>query len=121
MSSYAAISDVAFKSRASSSAPDGGLSISAVPRLRRRQCGVSWVLFIVYTFVRLVGGWSETLDSPFLLVVMCVAGDIITKLARNYGIERTGRLGVGAKAVFTFFVLQGLIGAVVYLGWKLIS
>ena len=79
------------------------------------------MLFIVYTFVRLVGGWSETLDSLFLLVVMCVAGDIITKLARNYGIEKTGRLGVGAKAVFTFFVLQGLIGAVVYLGWKLIS
>jgi hypothetical protein len=82
---------------------------------------VGTVLFIVYTFVRLLGDWSERLDGLFLLVVMCVAGDIITKLARNYGIEKTGRLGVGAKAVFTLFVLSWLIVSVVYVGSKLIS
>jgi len=82
---------------------------------------VGTVLFIIYYFVKAVAGWSERLDALFLLVVMCVAGDIITKLARNYGIVKTGRLGVGAKSVFTLFVLSWLIVAVVYVGSQLIS
>jgi hypothetical protein len=68
---------------------------------------VGTVLFIVYTFVRLLGDWSERLDGLFLLVVMCVAGDIITKLARNYGIEKTGRLGVGANPSSHFSSCRG--------------
>ena len=57
----------------------------------------------------------------FTIVVMCVARTIITKLARNYGIEKTGWLGVGAKGVLVLFVLSWLIVAVVYAGMRLLS
>jgi hypothetical protein len=74
----------------------------------------AWLLLIVCIIFRVaVGGWSERLDGLFLFLGMCVAGRFITELARNYGIEKTGWLGVGAKTVITLFVLQGLIGAVV--------
>jgi hypothetical protein len=44
-------------------------------------------------------------DGLFTMVVMSVAGTIITKLARNCGIEKSGWLGVGGKSIV---VLLGL-------------
>jgi hypothetical protein len=50
---------------------------------------------------------------------MSVAGTIITKLARNYGIEKTGWLGIGAKSIFVVIGLSWLIVGVMYVGMQL--
>jgi ABC-type cobalamin transport system permease subunit len=46
------------------------------------------------------------------MAALCVAGYLITTLAKEYGIEKTGRLGVGAKTIFGLLVMSWiLVGA----------
>lgn len=40
-----------------------------------------------------------------------VSGAIITRLARNYGVEKSGWLGVGAKATLCFLLLVVVLAA----------
>ena len=63
--------------------------------------------------------WPDTVDGLFTIVVMSVAGTVITKLARNYGIEKTSWLGIGGKSILVLLVLSWLIVGVVYVGIKL--
>jgi hypothetical protein len=63
--------------------------------------------------------WPDTVDGLFTIVVMSVAGTVITKLARNYGIEKTSWLGIGGKSILVLLVLSWLIVGVVYVGMKL--
>jgi hypothetical protein len=65
--------------------------------------------------------WPDTVDGLFTIVVMSVAGTVITKLARNYGIEKTSWLGIGGKSILVLLVLSWLIVGVVYVGMKLLS
>jgi len=82
---------------------------------------VSTILLLVYFFAKAALAWSDTVDSIFTIIAMCVAGAVITRLARNYGIKKTGWLGIGAKSILVLVVLSWLIIAVVYFGIKLLS
>lgn len=49
---------------------------------------------------------------------MSIAGTI-TKLARKYGVEKTGWLGIGAKSIFVLIGLSWVFVLIVYLGMQL--
>jgi hypothetical protein len=57
---------------------------------------IGTILFFVYYFAKAAVKWPDTVDGLFTIVVMSVSGTVITKLARNYGIEKTGWFGIGA-------------------------
>jgi hypothetical protein len=80
---------------------------------------VGTVLYIVYAITKVVMTLPNSVDGLFTLVVLSVAGTIITKLARNYGIEKTGWLGIGAKSIFVLLGLSWVIVGVVYMGMQL--
>jgi 4-amino-4-deoxy-L-arabinose transferase-like glycosyltransferase len=52
-------------------------------------------------------GGSITLGS------FCVMGTVITRLSRQYGIEKVGWLGVGAKAALSLFALGSFYPAII--------
>ena len=81
--------------------------------------GVGTVLYIVYAIAKAVMALPNSVDGLFTLVVLSVAGTIITKLARNYGIEKTRWLGIGAKSIFVLLALSWVIVAIVYVGMQL--
>jgi hypothetical protein len=77
--------------------------------------GVSMALYIFYTLSKPAFGLagSTSADGLVTLVMMSVMGSIITRLLRQYGIEKTGWLGVGAKIMLSLLVLSWvLVGAV---------
>ena len=76
---------------------------------------------MVYFFAKAALAWPDTVDGLFTIVIMSVAGTVITKLARNYGIEKTGWLGIGAKSILVLLFLSWLIIGVAYVGVKLLS
>jgi hypothetical protein len=80
---------------------------------------VGTILYIVYFIAKVVMALPNSVDGLFTLVVMSVAGTVITRLARNYGIEKTGWLGIGAKSIFVLLGLSWVIVAVVYVGMQL--
>jgi hypothetical protein len=59
---------------------------------------------VVHPRARLVG-----------LVMLCVAGSLITKLAKTYGIEKTGWLGVGAKSMLAVLAMSWVVVGVIAL------
>lgn len=82
---------------------------------------IGTILYVVYYFTKAAMAGPDTFDGLFTIVVMSVAGTVITRLARNYGIEKTGWLGIGGKSILMLLVLSWLIVAVVYLAMKLLS
>jgi hypothetical protein len=80
---------------------------------------VGTILYIVYFIAKVVMALPNSVDGLFTLVVMSVAGTVITRLARNYGIEKTGWLGIGAKSIFVLLGLSWVIVSVVYAGMQL--
>jgi hypothetical protein len=80
---------------------------------------VSIVLLVVFYFVRAKYFPNKDVDNPASLIALCVTGIIATKSARNYGVEKVGWLGVGARVGLwiltgsSIFVVLGV--GVVYL------
>jgi len=65
---------------------------------------VGTCFFFAYTVVRVYSiglPYSSGVDSVFMFAMLFGSGTLITKLAHRYGIEKTGFIGIGAKAVFT--------------------
>ena len=77
---------------------------------------VCTILAIAYYIVKAVMKLPDSVDALFTLVFISVAGTIITKLARNYGIEKTGWPNVGAKSIFVLIGLSWVLIGVVYIG-----
>jgi hypothetical protein len=55
-------------------------------------------LIASYTFAKRPLGIDKSVETFVYLAGYFITGIVITKLARNYGIEKTGRLGVGGWA-----------------------
>ena len=83
-----------------------------------------WILavsFAVMTGIMLVfffavepvtGGTVTGLAS---LLSSCLAGSLITRLAKNEGVQKTGWLGVGAKSILSLIGLSWIMIGVMYL------
>lgn len=79
-------------------------------------------LYVAYVLSKPALGLADThpADSLVSITIVFAMGAIITRLARRYGIEKTGWLGIGAKAMLGLIALGWiLVGAgllFVYLG-----
>ena len=58
----------------------------------------------------------NSLDGIVTIIVIVVSGAVITRLARNYGVKKTGWLGVGGKSVLVMITLTWVIVLLVYSG-----
>lgn len=58
---------------------------------------VCTVLYVLYFITQTAMALPKSADGLFGLVALSIAGTIITKLARNYGVEKTGWLGIGGQ------------------------
>ena len=47
----------------------------------------------------------EAIDGLLGLVTLCVMGVVATRLARSYGVQKAGYIGVGAKSVVALTVV----------------
>lgn len=79
---------------------------------------VCTVLYLLYFTIQTAMGFPRSFDGLFGLVAMSVAGTIITRLARTYGVEKTGWLGIGAKSIFVLVGLSWVVVVIVYLGMQ---
>ena len=77
-------------------------------------------LYQLYCIANTAMGLPNSVDSLFTIVVMSVAGTIITKLARNHGVEKTGWLGVGAKSIVVLIGIWWVIAGIVYVSMRLV-
>jgi hypothetical protein len=83
------------------------LLISAV------ACVVSIAIYAGYTLAKPSLGLDKTYDSPAAIVSWCILAIVVTRVARNYGIEKKGWLGLGGKAnLWLLAVAWVIIGAV---------
>jgi hypothetical protein len=80
----------------------------------------AWLaLFVLYNSSRHALGITAAsfggsfVDGSIALGSFCVMGTVITRLSRQYGIEKVGWLGVGAKAALSLFALGSLYPAIV--------
>jgi hypothetical protein len=80
---------------------------------------VCTVLYVLYFIAQTAMALPRSADGLFGLVALSIAGTIITKLARNYGVEKKGWLGIGAKSVFMLVGLSWVVVGIVYLGMQL--
>jgi hypothetical protein len=80
---------------------------------------VGTVLYVLYFITKTAMALPNSVDGLFTLVVMSLAGTIITILARNYGVEKTGWLGIGAKSIIVLVGLSWVTVVIVYLGMQL--
>jgi hypothetical protein len=55
--------------------------------------------------------WVESIACAFGL---SVAGLLMTRLARKYGVQKTGKLGVGAKSILSFIAAGWVFFGVLY-------
>jgi hypothetical protein len=69
---------------------------------------VSTVLLIVFTVVKPDLKPAPVIDGLSALILFCLSGVLITWQARKYGVEKSGWLGVGGKAMLSVFVLSSL-------------
>src|SRR6266511_3410040 len=76
---------------------------------------VSIGLGFLYFLAKDAWGFSAGSDGLATLAVFCVAGHLITKLAKNYGIEKAGWLGVGAKSMLALVAISWVFVAVLVL------
>jgi len=65
-----------------------------------------------------LAAFSAGSDGLATLAVFCVAGHLITKLAKNYGIEKAGWLGVGAKSMLALVAISWVfVGVLALVQW----
>ena len=72
-----------------------------------RSIFVSTVLLIVFAVVKPDLKPAPVIDGLSALILFCLSGVLITWQARN-GVEKSGWLGVGGKAMLSVFVLSSL-------------
>lgn len=106
----------------------GGLICSGFIKLFARQlpywkallistsaCGVAAVMMASFYVTRSMLGlfqwWVESIASALGL---SVAGMLMTGLARKYGIQKTGKLGVGAKSILAFMAVGWVLLGILY-------
>jgi hypothetical protein len=69
---------------------------------------VSTVLVIVFTALKPDLKPAQVIDGLSALILLCLSGVLITRQARKYGVEKSGWLGVGGKAMLSVFALSSL-------------
>jgi hypothetical protein len=57
-----------------------------------------------------INHWVE--DVLVKLAAMCLAGTIVTRLSRNYGIKKEGWFGVGGRAIGWIYALLLMLAAI---------
>jgi hypothetical protein len=76
--------------------------------------GASIALMVVYFLSKPLLGLDRSVDGVATIVMLCVIGTIITRLARNYGIEKSGRFGLGARASFWILIGSWVVVSAVF-------
>jgi hypothetical protein len=51
---------------------------------------------------------ATVIDGLSAVILLCLSGVLITRQARRYGVEKSGWLGVGGKAMLSVFALSSL-------------
>ena len=69
-------------------------------------------MVFILTIEPVIGGAASGLA---IVLCMCLAGSLITRLAARDGVQKTGRFGVGAKSVLSLLVLSWVAVGVIYL------
>lgn len=65
---------------------------------------VAIALMAAYYLMKPALGAPPFIDTAAMIGTMCVVGTVVTRLARNYGIEKRGWFGLGARAGFWVFI-----------------
>jgi hypothetical protein len=73
---------------------------------------VPTAILIAFTFAKLFFAIGTSFDSVVNIFDYLVVGAIVTRLARNYGIEKYGWLGLGGRANICLLVLSLFLVAV---------
>ncbi|HTA98915.1 MAG TPA: hypothetical protein VK804_00425 [Bradyrhizobium sp.] len=84
------------------------LQVSAV------AVAVSMALYLAYIFARYPFYRNRDLDNLAVLIAWIILGIVITRLARNYGIQKHGWFGLGGRANLWLIVLSWALIAVIF-------
>lgn len=85
-----------------------GLLISVI------AVGLSTLPLAVYYWAKSALGIPQAADTVAVIVWMSLAGTLISKQARQHGVEKTGFLGLGAKVMFCIIALTWIATAIGY-------
>jgi hypothetical protein len=69
---------------------------------------LSTILLIAFTVLKPDLKPAPVIDGLSALILLCLSGLLITREARKHGIEKTGWLGIGGKAMLSVLALIGL-------------
>ena len=72
---------------------------------------VSIALLVIFHLGKAVFGARQYADRLVGFVDLLVPGAVVTRLARNYGVEKSGWFGVGAKATFWLMLVVFVLAA----------
>ncbi|HET7888269.1 MAG TPA: hypothetical protein VFL62_18760 [Bradyrhizobium sp.] len=76
---------------------------------------------VVFTLAKAPLGLGRDAESFVYLADYLLAGVIITRLAKSYGVEKAGWVGVGARANALILAFGWIVVGVVYLGSYLVK
>ncbi len=72
---------------------------------------LSTILVIAFTVLKPDLKPAPVIDGLSALMLFCLSGVLITRQARKHGIEKSGWLGIGGKAMLSVLALAGLFFA----------
>jgi len=83
--------------------------------------GLSAALIVLYYLTRSAWGPPPAginIETLATFITLFGGGYLITKLAKKYGIEKTGWLGVGARSMLTVLAMSWVVvGVIALVGW----
>jgi hypothetical protein len=69
---------------------------------------------VVYYTAKVLAGIPSIVDGPVTFVALSVAGTLMTRGASNNGVQKTGYVGIGAKAILLLMLSSWILAAIVF-------
>jgi hypothetical protein len=75
---------------------------------------ITTALIAVYFFVKVATGIPSSVNALATIATLILTGALITRLARAYGVDKAGRLGVGGKTILALLAFSWVLAGGVY-------